>query len=32
MENYSDLDTSSKLEYNFGRGSAAVLDCDKDEL
>ena len=32
MENYSDLDTSSKSEYNSSRGSTAVLDCDEDEL
>ena len=31
MENYSDLDTSSELEYNSNGGSATVLDCDEDE-
>jgi hypothetical protein len=31
MKNYSDLDISSKLEYDSGGDFAAVLDCDEDE-
>jgi hypothetical protein len=32
METYSDLDTSSESEYDSGGGSAAVSECDKNEL
>jgi hypothetical protein len=32
MENYSDSDSSLESEYNSGGGSAAVSDCDEDEL
>jgi hypothetical protein len=31
MENYSDPDTSSESEYDFGGGSTTGFDCDKDE-
>ena len=32
MENYSDSDTFSESEYNSSGGSAAVSDCDENEL
>ena len=32
MENYSDSDTSSELEYKSSQGSVAGSNCDKDEL
>jgi hypothetical protein len=32
MENHSDSDTSSESEYYSSEGSAAVSNCDKDEL
>jgi len=31
MENYSNSDTSSELEYNSSKGSAAMSNCNKDE-
>jgi hypothetical protein len=32
IENYNNLNTSLKLEYNFSRGFTAVLNYNKDEL
>lgn len=32
MDSHSDLDTSSKLEYESDQGSAPGSDCDEDKL